>query len=149
LKRDGLVDHPIFDFFELCVADNPSGELLLRLKQLRRPKQAADNVGVDSGHKALSPAPYDRLSSAVPDIGDFNQFVGSNPINDAVGISGSQERAVALKGIEHGWSHFGKVAQEFKFSNDLVLNCKGQTFQISLGPWKEFNLSWHALPFWP
>ena len=80
----------------------------------------------------------------MPDIGDFDQFIGNNPINDAVSVSGGQERAVALEGIEHGWSHFGKVAQEFNLSNDLILNCKGKGLQIFLGPWKEFNLSWHA-----
>jgi hypothetical protein len=62
------------------------------------------------------------LPGTVSDVSDFDQTIGDDPIDDAVGIFGSQERAVAMKGIKHSRAHFGKVPQEFKFGNDLILN---------------------------
>jgi hypothetical protein len=91
-----------------------------------------------------SDEPEAGLPGAMPDIGDFYQVVGNNPINDSVSVSSGQKRAVALKGLEHGWSHLGEITQEIKLGNDLVLNRNRKGFQIFLGPWKEFNLSWHA-----
>jgi hypothetical protein len=47
LQRDGGVDGAIFDLFELSRTDLAGGELLLRRKQFRRPKQAADHIRVN------------------------------------------------------------------------------------------------------
>ena len=84
------------------------------------------------------------MPGAVPDIGDFYQFVGSNPIDDPVTVSGGQKSAVTLKGVKHGRPHLGEITQEIKLGNDLVLDYDRKGFQIFLGPWQEFNLSWHA-----
>jgi hypothetical protein len=48
----------------------------------------------------------------VPDIGDLNQILGNNPVYDAVGVSGSQKRAVSLKGVEHGRPEFREISQQ-------------------------------------
>jgi hypothetical protein len=50
LQRDGVVDGAIFDFFELSRTDLAGGELLLRRKQFRRPKQASDHIRVNGDH---------------------------------------------------------------------------------------------------
>jgi len=89
------------------------------------------------------------LSGRMTDIGNLDRTIGNNPVDNAVGISCRQERPVSLKGIEHGWSHLGKVAQKVELGNDLILNHRGEALELFLSPWQEFNLSWHALLFWP
>ena len=88
------------------------------------------------------------LSGAVADISDLDQIFRDDPVNDAVAIPGGQEGSVALKGIEHGRTYFGKIVKEIEFSDDLILDRRWKGLQLFLSPRKEFNLSWHALPFW-
>ena len=57
LESDRRVDGAIFDCFEFNRGDSSSGELLLGQEQLRRSKQAADDVGVGSNHD-LSPRSF-------------------------------------------------------------------------------------------
>lgn len=83
------------------------------------------------------------------DIGDLNQVIRDDPINDTIGISGGQKRPVALKGIEHSRSHLGKVAEEFKFTDNLILDCRRKGFQFFFSPREKFNPSWHVSPVWP
>jgi hypothetical protein len=53
LQSDGLVDGTIFHFFELDVANGAVRELLLSLKQRRRPQKAAHDVRVEGDHIEL------------------------------------------------------------------------------------------------
>lgn len=87
------------------------------------------------------------MPRAVADIGDLNQVIGDDPINDTICISGSQKRPVALKGIEHSRFYLGKVAEEFKFTDNLILDCRRKGFQFFFSPWEKLNPSCHALPF--
>ncbi len=88
------------------------------------------------------------LSGAVADISDLDQIFRDDPVNDAVAIPGGQEGSVALKGIKHGRTYFGKIVKEIEFSEDLILDRRWKGLQLFLSPRQEFNLSWHALPFW-
>ena len=89
------------------------------------------------------------LSGAVADISDLDQIFRDDPVNDAVAIPGGQEGSVALKGIKHGRTYFGRIVKEIEFSEDLILDRRWKGLQLFLSPRQEFNLSWHALPFWP
>jgi len=88
------------------------------------------------------------LSGAVADISDLDQIFRDDPVNDAVAIPGGQEGSVALKGIKHGRTYFGRIVKEIEFSEDLILDRRWKGLQLFLSPRQEFNLSWHALPFW-
>ena len=88
------------------------------------------------------------LSGAVADISDLDQIFRDDPVNDAVAIPGGQEGPVALKGIEHGRTYFGKIVKEIEFGDDLILDRRGKGLQLFPSPRQEFNLFWHALPFW-
>jgi hypothetical protein len=61
------------------------------------------------------------LSRAMPDVGNFNDLVAHNPIDDTIPIPGGQKGAIATEGVPHGWAQFGKIQQEFEFIDDLVL----------------------------
>ncbi|OGP97246.1 MAG: hypothetical protein A2W66_08560 [Deltaproteobacteria bacterium RIFCSPLOWO2_02_56_12] len=88
------------------------------------------------------------LSGAVADISDLDQIFRDDPVNDPVAIPGGQEGSVALKGIEHSRTYLRKIAKEIEFGDDLILDRRGKGLQLFLSPRQEFNLSWHALPFW-
>jgi len=87
---------------------------------------SADSRGSRLHHDSLLLSPSDEpeasLPGAVSDVGDLDQIIGDDSIDDPVGIFRGQERAITIKGIKHGRSHFGKVAQKFELGNDLVLN---------------------------
>jgi hypothetical protein len=53
LQRNGVIDGTIFDQFEFSSGDGSSGELLLSRNQLRRPKQAADDVSMSANRNLL------------------------------------------------------------------------------------------------
>ena len=50
LQLNGIVDGLIFDPFELSPIDKPSGQPFLPLQELRRPKQAPDDVAMMGDH---------------------------------------------------------------------------------------------------
>src|SRR5581483_5807363 len=65
-------------------------------------------------------------------VGDFDDVIVENAVNDAIGISSGQERSITLEGIEHRWTHFWKIAEELQLINDLILNARGECLQFFL-----------------
>lgn len=88
------------------------------------------------------------MPGTMADIGYLDQIVRNDPVDDAITIFCSEKCPITLEGIEHGRTYFGKIAKEFEFGDNLILDREGKSLQFSLSPRKKLNLSWHAWPFW-
>jgi len=89
------------------------------------------------------------LPCAVADIGDFNQIIRNDLVNDPVSVSCRQKRPITPEGVEHGRAKLGKIAQQVELGDDLVLHPGWQGLKLGLRPREKFNPSWHAAPVWP
>ena len=70
------------------------------------------------------------------DVGDFDNVIIENTVNDAIGISSCQECSIILEGIEHCWTRFGKIAEEFQLAENLILDGWGESLQFLLCSWE-------------
>ena len=118
----------------------------------------SSSTATGGGHRTAQPLtsiastpdePEAKLPRAVADIGDFNQIIRNDLVNDPVSVSCRQKRPIAPEGIEHGRAKLGKIAEKVELGDDLVLHCGRQRLKLCLSPRKEFNPSWHVAPVWP
>jgi hypothetical protein len=119
-------------------------ELLLSFGQFLNQNQVW--LTVDLSLSSRESGPY--LPRPMADIGNLDQIIRDDPVNDAIIISCSQKRPITLERIEHTRAYLGQLPQELQFGNNLILDRQGKGLEFSLSPTKKLNLSWHVWPFW-
>lgn len=79
------------------------------------------------------------------EVYDFDDAISENTVNDAIGISRCQECSITLESVEHCWTHFGKITEQFQLAENLILDGRGESRQFLLSSWEQLNASCHVV----